>query len=96
MDYTKGPSLPILAKYLDEALATGYIPYAPTMGKYVTAAEAKARYENLKAWYEKMGHFWVASGPFYLEKAYPTEKIIVLKRFEDYPYDLSKFQFLVQ
>jgi peptide/nickel transport system substrate-binding protein len=96
MDYTKGPSLPILVKYLDEALATGYIPYAPTMGKYVTAAEAKARFTNLKAWYEKMGHLWVASGPFYLDKVFPTEKQIVLKRFENYPFAADRFQFLVK
>jgi peptide/nickel transport system substrate-binding protein len=96
MDYTKGPSLPILVKYLDEALATGYIPYAPTMGEYVSAAEAEARYTNLKAWYEKMGHLWVASGPFYLDKVFPTEKQIVLKRFENYPFAADRFQFLVK
>ncbi len=92
----KASLLDILAKKLDEALATGYIPYAPVMGQYVTAAEAKARYENLKKWYEAKGHFWVASGPYYLEKAYPIEKVIVLKRFEAYPFDLSKWQFLVK
>lgn len=81
MDYTKGPSLPILAKYLDQALETGYIPYAPTLGRYLTVNDAKARYANLKAWYEWTGHFWVASGPFYLEEVRPVEKIIVLKRF---------------
>lgn len=93
-DYTKGPSLEILAKYLDEALATGYIPYEPVLGKYLTKEEAIARYQNLKAWYEKKGHFWVASGPFYLEAVYPTEKVIVLKRFEEYPFELDKWLLL--
>ena len=95
-DYTKGPSLAILTKYLDQALADGYIPYAPTMGKYLTADEAKARYANLKAWYGKMGHLWVASGPFYLDAVYPTEKQIVLKRFDKYPFFLERWQFLVK
>lgn len=96
MDYTKGPSLPILVKYLDQALETGYIPYDKVMGQYVTAAEAKAKYTALKAWYEKMGHLWVASGPFYLDKVFPTEKQIVLKRFENYPFAADRFQFLVK
>lgn len=91
-----GPSLSILAKYLDEAIATTYIPYAPTLGQYITAAEAQARYANLKKWYEEKGHFWVADGPFYLEKAYTTEKIIVLKRFEDHPDPAGRFDFLLQ
>jgi peptide/nickel transport system substrate-binding protein len=166
MNYIAGPSLEILAKYLDEAIATNYIPYAPTMGSYLSpqvlctgdkalqAGEAtivnlpegtthltvanagpgkvevshdghvvtvdagrtekirvwgsslatiKAvdhaatvswkcikdevafRYENLKAWYEKVGHFWVGSGPFYVAEVRPVEKILVLKRFENYP-----------
>ncbi len=96
MDYTKGPSLPILLKYLDEGIATGYVPYAPTMGQYVTADQAKAKYAALKAWYEKMGHLWVATGPFYLDQVFPVEKIIVLKRFEQYPFALDKWQFLVK
>jgi len=95
-NYIAGPSLGILAKYLDQALAAGYIPYASVMGKYVTADQAKARYANLKAWYGQRGHFWAASGPFYLEKAFTTEKIIVLKRFAAYPFTLDKWQFLVQ
>jgi len=96
MDFTKGPSLPILVKYLEEAAPTGYIPYEPTLGKYITQDEVVERYANLSAWYEKMGHLWVASGPLYLDSVFPTEKIIVLKRFADYPYDLAKFQFLVK
>ena len=92
MDYTKGPSIPILAKYLDEAIATNYIPYAPTLGKYVTADEAAQRYANLKGWYEAKGHFWVGSGPLYLEKAYPVEKVVHLKRFPDFPDPAEKWQ----
>jgi len=61
-----GPSLAILDKYLDQAIAEVTIPYAPTMGAYITADDAAARYAGLKAWYTDKGHFWVSSGPYYL------------------------------
>lgn len=83
-----GPSLEILAKYLDQATTDSYIPYAPTMSQYVTAEEAAARYANLKAWYAEHSHFWVGTGPYYLDKVYMTEKSLTLKSFADYP-DLS-------
>jgi peptide/nickel transport system substrate-binding protein len=79
-----GPTLEIQKKYLDQALADGYIPYAPTMGAYVTADEAKARYENLSKWYTDHGHFWVGTGPFFLDKVFPTEGNLVIKRNENY------------
>ena len=46
-----GPSLDILSKHLDEASSQSLIPYEPTLGQYITADEAKARYDNLKTWY---------------------------------------------
>lgn len=91
MNYIAGPSLEILEKHLDEAIATNYIPYEPTLGQYVTPEEAATRYANLKAWYEKVGHFWVGSGPFYLAEVRPVEKILVLKRFENYPDPATKW-----
>lgn len=95
MNLIAGPSLPILAKHLDQAIATGYIPYAPTLGRFLTADQARAQYQNLKRWYTEKGHFWVATGPFYLERAFTVEKIIVLRRFPEYPFSLAKWQFLV-
>jgi peptide/nickel transport system substrate-binding protein len=94
--YWTGPSLEILAANLDQAIATEYIPYAPTLGQYVTKAEAQERYANLKAWYAAKGHFGVGSGPFYLDGAYSTEKVIVLKRFDAYPEDVNQFQRFVK
>lgn len=79
-----GPSLEILAAKLDQAIADKYIPYAPTMSKYLTADEAVARYEALKAFYAEHGHFWVGTGPYMLDKAYLTEKSLTLKNFEGY------------
>ncbi len=85
MSWVGGPSLDILSKDLDKAIAESYIPYAPTMSQYITAADATARYNNLKKWYADHGNFWVGTGPYYLDKAYTAEKNVVLKNFTDFP-----------
>jgi peptide/nickel transport system substrate-binding protein len=96
MNFVSGPSLPILKSYLDSAKATNYIPYEPTMGQYVTQAEAAERWSNLERWYAEKGHFWVGSGPFYLESANTAEKVVHLKRFEKYPDPTDKWLFLLE
>ena len=83
-----GPSLEILVKHLDESQASSYVPFAPTLGEYVTADQAKERWDNLKNWYDAHGHFLVGSGPYYLDQVFLTEKTLTLKSFADYP-DLS-------
>lgn len=83
-----GPSLDILSKHLDEADSQSLIPFEPTLGQYITADQAKARYDNLKAWYAAHSHFWVGTGPYYLDKVFTTEKTLTLKQNKDYP-DLS-------
>ncbi len=30
------------------------------------------------------GHFWVGTGPYYLDKVFTTEKSLVLKNFTDF------------
>jgi len=80
-----GPTLEILAKYVDQALAEGYIPYEPTMGAFLTKEEATARYQALKDFYTAKGHFWIGSGPYYVDQVFLTEKSLVLKQFADYP-----------
>ncbi|GAB4478361.1 MAG: ABC transporter substrate-binding protein [Anaerolineales bacterium] len=84
-NFVGGPSLEILSKYLDQAIAEQTIPYAPTLGEYLTADEAVARYQNLKAWYEAHGHFWVGTGPYYLDSVGLTEKTAVVKQNPDFP-----------
>lgn len=74
-----GPSMEILSKYLDQAASESYIPYEPTLGQYVTKEEADARYANFQKWYNDHGHFWVGTGPYYLDKVFTTEKSLVLK-----------------
>jgi peptide/nickel transport system substrate-binding protein len=80
-----GPTLVNRATFLEQARAESYVPYAPTIGQYLTADEAAARYANLKAWYAAHGNFWVGTGPYYLDKVYMVEKSLVLKTFSDYP-----------
>jgi peptide/nickel transport system substrate-binding protein len=79
-----GPSLEILSKYLDQAASESYIPYAPTLSQYITKDEADQRYANLKKWYTDHGHFWVGTGPYYLDKVFTTEKSLVLKQNPDF------------
>lgn len=80
-----GPSLGILNKYLDQAAAESYIPFEPTLGEYITKEEADLRYANLKQWYEDHGHFWIGTGPYYLDQVFTTEKTAVLKNFSEFP-----------
>ncbi|MCS7252159.1 MAG: ABC transporter substrate-binding protein [Thermoflexus sp.] len=91
MSFVSGPSLPILKKYLDQAQGQKFIPYAPTLGKYVTADEAASRYANLAKWYDQYKHFWVGTGPFVLAQVDPTAKILTLRRYEGYPDPADKW-----
>lgn len=84
--YIGGPTLEILTAKLDAAAVESLIPYAPTLGEYLTKEEADARYANLKAFYAEHGHYWVQTGPYYLDKVFLTEKTAVVKHFADYPY----------
>ena len=79
-----GPSLEILLKYLDQLIADQTIPYEATLGQYITAEEAVARYEALKAWYEDKGHFWQGTGAYYLDQVFLTEKSAVVRQNADY------------
>jgi peptide/nickel transport system substrate-binding protein len=89
--FIAGPSLEILKAQLDQAIAESYIPYAPTMGAFVTAEDAAARYANLLDWYQVNGHFWVGVGPYFLEKVFPIEKTLVLTRYQNYPDAADKW-----
>jgi peptide/nickel transport system substrate-binding protein len=88
-----GPSLEILGKYLDEAAGESLIPFAPTLGEYITADEAASRYANLKAWADKQKHYWVGTGPYYLDKVFLTESTLTLKHFADFPDKADRWAF---
>jgi peptide/nickel transport system substrate-binding protein len=84
-NYVGGPSLDIMKKYLDQAEADAFIPYEPTLGQYITADDAKARYANLQTWYADHHHFWVGTGPYYFDEFNAIEGSVVAKHFDDYP-----------
>lgn len=84
MSWVGGPSLEILKKYLDQAQAEGFIPYEATMSQFLTPEEVALRYENLSNWYDEHGHFWVGTGPYYLDQVFTTEKSLVLKNNENF------------
>jgi peptide/nickel transport system substrate-binding protein len=85
MSFIGGPSLEILAKYLDQAIAENTIPYAPTMSAYVTTDDAAARYGALKAWYADKGHFWDGTGPYYLDSVDLNGFTAVVKNNPEFP-----------
>ena len=85
MSLVSGPSLEILKKYLDQAKGESYIPYAATLGEYVSADDAATRYNNLDSFYGEHNHFWVNTGPFFLDQVFPVEGTLTLKRYEAYP-----------
>ncbi|MBN2387573.1 MAG: hypothetical protein JXB85_11180 [Anaerolineales bacterium] len=89
MSFISGPSMEILSGQLDLALADGFLPFAPTMGEFVTTDEITARYENLQAFYAEWGHFWIGTGPYFLSAVYPVEMTLTVSRYEAYP-DLAE------
>jgi len=86
MSYVGGPSLDILSKDLDTALSQQLIPYAPTLGQYITPADATTAYTNLKNWYTAHGNFWVGTGPYILDKADTTNKTATMTHYDAFPY----------
>jgi peptide/nickel transport system substrate-binding protein len=90
-NYVGGPSLDVLSKYLDQAISQKYIPYSATLGKYITADDAAAAYTNLKTWYAAHGNFWVATGPYILDKASTTEKTATMSRYPAFAYQSDQW-----
>jgi peptide/nickel transport system substrate-binding protein len=80
-----GPSLDILSAHLAELAAASTIPYEATLGAYLTADEAAARYASTQAWYDAHGHFWSGTGPYYLDSVDLVGKTALLKNFADFP-----------
>lgn len=91
MNFIGGPSLGVLSKNLDKAYNESYIPFEPILGEYITAEQAQQRYFNMKTWFGDHGHFWVGTGPFYLDAVYLVEKTLTLKHNPYYVDDAGKW-----
>jgi len=85
LNYVAGPVLAILDRHLEAARGETYIPYAPTLSKYITPEEAKQRWTFLTHWRTGRGHYWVGTGPFMVHRVAPVEKIVELRRFSRFP-----------
>jgi peptide/nickel transport system substrate-binding protein len=85
VSYIAGPTIPLLEGFLARAKATNYVPYAGVLSAYLADGEIQARYANLDAWRARLGHFWVGTGPFYLQRAFPLESTVVLNRYAAHP-----------
>lgn len=91
MSYIAGPTLELMANKLISATEEVFIPYEPTLGAYITADEAAERYANLQEWYRRYGHFWVNTGPFFLQRAFPVEGTIIMQHNPDYPDSATRW-----
>lgn len=90
-NYLHGDSLGILAAKLSAVIPNSYLPYIPTMSNYVNQAEVDSRWSNLTAWYTAQGHFWVGSGPLFVDTYDWGAKTLTLTRFEDFPDPSNKW-----
>ena len=91
LSFIGGPSLEIMTKYADQAIADQYIPYANVLADYITPEEAVVRYENAKAFYETYGHYNIGTGPYILEEVFLTEKVATLVYNPLFPDDSDKW-----
>ncbi len=86
-----GPSLQVFASELISATEEAYIPYAPTLGEYITAEDAAARYENLAEFARRYGHYYISTGPYFLSGVFPVEGQAVLSHYAAHPDLASRF-----
>jgi peptide/nickel transport system substrate-binding protein len=91
MSYIAGPTIELLKAQLDAAAEGNLIPYEPTLGAYITAEDAAARYANLQEFVRRYNHFWMTTGAFHMQKAFPVEGTIILQRNPDYPDAADKW-----
>lgn len=86
-----GPTLELLDAELAAATEEAYIPYAPTLGNFITAEEAAARYANLAEFNRRYGHYYVSMGPYYLSGVFPVEGQAVLTRYDAHPDPANRY-----
>ncbi|MBK8989084.1 MAG: hypothetical protein IPM39_23950, partial [Chloroflexi bacterium] len=86
-----GPSIALLTEQLALSAEEGFVPYAPTLGQFITAEEAAARYANLATFGQRYGNYYIGTGPYFLQGVFPTEKQAILKHFDAYPDPADRF-----
>jgi peptide/nickel transport system substrate-binding protein len=91
LSYIAGPTLEFLRTSLVQATEENYIPYAATLGEFVTEDDAAERWSNLTEWDRRRGHFWIGTGAYFMERAFPVEGNVILQRNPDYPDPANKW-----
>ncbi|MEM1993880.1 MAG: ABC transporter substrate-binding protein [Nitrososphaerales archaeon] len=91
IDLTKGDTLPLLKEYFSK-MAPSYIH--PAVKDFVK--DASSRWNSLKAFSDKYGHYLVMSGPFFIERVDPVAAQVILAAFRDYPYTADKWDYLLK
>jgi peptide/nickel transport system substrate-binding protein len=91
MSFVSGPALASLRTSLEQARTDNAIPFEATLGDYISVQEARARWENLTEWERRRGHLWIGTGPYYLERAFPVERHMILQRNLDYSEPANKW-----
>ncbi len=80
-----GPSLEVWATELAAATEEGFIPYAATLGQFITADDAAARYANLAEFARRYGHYYIGTGPYFLQGVFPVEGQAVMAHYDAHP-----------
>ena len=80
-----GPSLEVLATELAAAKEEGFIPYEPTLGQYVSAEEAAQAYDNLTEFARRYGHYYLGTGPYFLQGVFTVEGQAILAHNPEHP-----------
>lgn len=91
MSLISGPSIEVLAGNLETATAENFIPYGEALSEYISADEATARYTNLTEWHRRRGHFWLGTGPYFLQRAFPVEGTVILEHYQNYPFSADRW-----
>jgi peptide/nickel transport system substrate-binding protein len=99
VDYTSqvsGPTLDVQMGYVDQDITDKYIPFAPTMSAYITADDAVARYNNLKAFYAAHKHIVLGTGPYMVDQVFPVEGSITVVKYDKYMFPAGQFASLAK
>jgi peptide/nickel transport system substrate-binding protein len=91
ISYVDGPTLQMCLTELTTARMTNYIPYEPTLGQWVTEADAIERYQNLEEFAAKYNHVYIGTGPMMLTQVDSLASITVLENNPDYPFETGHY-----
>lgn len=78
-----GPSLEVWKTELAAALEEGWIPYAATLGNYIS--DPATNYNNLTEFARRNGHYYLGTGAYFLKGVFPVEGQAIMAHNPDHP-----------